>query len=141
VTSHPDLYFTVVINPYSGPGPNSLPDGNYTREIPKLNAYGNVRTIGYVSTAWTTRNLSAVLDDIAKYGGWASENSSLTLQGIFFDETPSIFDRAGAGYLDTIGTAVKASDSLGQRLVGQSNSASVYPLSVNYASCQASQLG
>jgi len=109
----------VVINPYNGPGPNSLPDGNYTREIPKLNAYANVQTIGYVSTAWAKRNLSSILDDIAKYSGWATENSSLAVQGIFFDETPSLFDPDSAGYLDTIGITVKVSNGLGQGLVGQ----------------------
>src|SRR5205814_4148282 len=109
------------------PGPDSLPDENYRREIPQLNTYDNVQTIGYVSTAWGARNLNSVLDDIAKYSGWAANNSRLGIKGIFFDETPSLFDSASAEYLDTLDTTVKTSGGLGPGLVSQSNSPSMFP--------------
>jgi hypothetical protein len=94
-----------------GPGP----DGNYTREIPKLNAYGNVRTVGYVSTDYTKRNLSLVLQDIGTYSAW-SENITapgLGMNGIFLDETPSQYDDASAEFFETIESAVRSSEGLG----------------------------
>ncbi|KGO69940.1 Spherulation-specific family 4 [Penicillium italicum] len=94
ISTHPDVNFTVVINPGNGPGPESLPDGNYTREIPKLTAYANVRLLGYVYTSYGERNVSAVREDIQTYADWPtnSSNPNLAVRGIFFDETPQQYD-------------------------------------------------
>lgn len=44
--------------------------------------------------------------------------TELGVQGIFFDETPNLFDEYVAGYLDTAGRIVKSTDGiLGDRLV------------------------
>jgi hypothetical protein len=115
ITSYPSLNFTVVVNPASGPGMGAGPDGNYTREIPKLNAYGNVRTVGYVSTDYTKRNLRLVLQEIGTYSAW-SENITapgLGMNGIFLDETPSQYDDASAEFFETIESAVRSSEGLG----------------------------
>ncbi|KAH1885906.1 hypothetical protein KXX01_000508 [Aspergillus fumigatus] len=79
ISKHPDVNFTVVINPGSGPGPNALPDGNYTREIPKLASYENVRLLGYVATTYAKRNISLVRRDIETYAAWPTNSSNPAL--------------------------------------------------------------
>ncbi|KAJ5154294.1 Spherulation-specific family 4 [Penicillium coprophilum] len=115
ISSHPDVNFTVVINPGNGPGPDSLPDGNYTREIPKLTAYENVRLLGYVYTSYGKRNVSAVRNDIQTYADWPtnSSNPNLAVRGIFFDETPQQYDAQILSYLQGLTDFVKDIKGLG----------------------------
>ncbi|KAI9927822.1 hypothetical protein ASPWEDRAFT_41943 [Aspergillus wentii DTO 134E9] len=115
VSAHPNLNFTVVINPGSGPGPNALPDANYTREIPKLGSHDNVRLLGYVATTYATRNMSLVRKDIETYAAWPtnSSNPDLAVQGIFFDETPQQYDANALAYLKDLTTLVKNTTGLG----------------------------
>lgn len=115
IASHPGLNFTIVINPASGPGNGAGPDANYTREIPRLNAYANVRTFGYVSTDYAKRNLGLVLRDISTYSAW-SENATfpgLGMHGIFLDETSSQYEPASAQFFETIASAVRSEAGLG----------------------------
>ena len=116
IESHPDLNFTIVVNPASGPGSGSGPDANYTREIPRLNAHANVRTVGYVSTDYTKRDIGSILNDITVYSGW-SENATvnaLGMRGIFLDETPSQYDEASAGFFETIAASIRSATGLGE---------------------------
>ncbi|KAH8694064.1 Spherulation-specific family 4 [Talaromyces proteolyticus] len=115
VEAHPDLNFTVVINPGNGPGPNALPDANYTREIPRLSSYSNVRLIGYVATTYGTRNISLVNKDIETYTSWPtlSNNANLSVSGIFFDETPQLFNASHQEYYEELTALVKQSKGLG----------------------------
>ena len=103
-----------MVNPHSGPGATPLPDANYTREIPALNAFPNVRTVGYVSTAYSKRDLTAVLSDVATYSNWIVNSSmpGLGVQGIFFDETPNQYDSASASFLAAANQAVKTAAGL-----------------------------
>jgi Spherulation-specific family 4 len=115
IANHPSLNFTIVVNPSSGPGNGAGPDANYTREIPRLNGYANVRTFGYVSTNYAKRDLSMVLRDISTYSAW-SENSTfpgLGMHGIFFDETSSQYEPANAQFFETIASAVRSETGLG----------------------------
>lgn len=109
------MNFTVVINPGSGPGPNALPDGNYTREIPKLASYENVRLLGYVATTYAKRNISLVRRDIETYAAWPtnSSNPALAVRGIFFDETPQQYDEDALAYLQELTDVVKNTPGLG----------------------------
>lgn len=109
------MNFTVVINPGSGPGPNALPDANYTREIPKLGAYENVRLLGYVATTYAKRNISLVRRDIETYAAWPtnSSNPALAVRGIFFDETPQQYDEDALAYLQELTDVVKNTPGLG----------------------------
>jgi hypothetical protein len=104
ISAHPNVNFTVVINPGSGPGPDSLPDANYTREIPKLAAHDNVRLLGYVHTTYATRNISLVRKDIETYAAWptVSSNPDLAVRGIFFDETPQQYSAHSLVYLQNL---------------------------------------
>ncbi|KAF1955384.1 hypothetical protein CC80DRAFT_474843 [Byssothecium circinans] len=111
-SSHLRLQFTAIVNPNSGPADDALPNKDYTHAIQRLNAFGNVRVVGYVSTTWCMKNLSSVLDEIALYSGWGEFDSSLALSSIFFDETPTQFTPANLSFLRTIPKAVRASSGL-----------------------------
>lgn len=115
IVKHPNVNFTVVVNSNSGPGDSPLPDGNYTREIPRLNSYPNVRTAGYVSTSWTNRNLSSALQDINTYSSWSKNITipGLGVQGIFLDETPAVYTAAAVQFLNTIASAIKFQPGFG----------------------------
>ncbi|KAF8850517.1 hypothetical protein BDZ45DRAFT_602789, partial [Acephala macrosclerotiorum] len=64
IETYSKLNFIVIVNPNSGP--EGL-DGNYTTDIPRLNGYNNVRTVGYVPTSYTNRPISLVQDDVKTY--------------------------------------------------------------------------
>ncbi|KAJ6117524.1 hypothetical protein N7512_007249 [Penicillium capsulatum] len=115
ISSHPEVNFTVVINPGNGPGPNALPDANYTREVPALASYANVRLLGYVHTTYATRNISLARKDIETYAAWpkASSNPNMTVRGIFFDETPQAYSAQSLAYLQNLTDLVKEQDGFG----------------------------
>ncbi|KAL4882771.1 cell surface spherulin 4-like protein [Aspergillus karnatakaensis] len=115
ISAHPDVNFTIVVNPGNGPGPNPLPDGNYTREVPKLAAHGNVRLLGYVHTTYARRNISLVRRDIETYAAWPTTGAdpNLAVRGIFFDETPQRYDAADFAYLEELASLVRTTPGLG----------------------------
>lgn len=123
--AHPSLNFTIVINPGNGPGPNALPDANYTREVPRLSAYQNVRLLGYVATTYGTKNISLVRKDIETYASWPTlgNNLNLSVSGIFFDETPQEFNTSYQAYYQNLTALVKQSKGL-----GPSNFVSFHPV-------------
>jgi hypothetical protein len=112
VTNYPNLNFTVIINPSSGPGNSSQPSPQYAHQIQRLNAYPNVRTVGYVRTGYASRNLSTVLQEVGIYSGWAAQSPTLAMHGIFFDEVPSEYATSAAEYLATINAAAKNASGL-----------------------------
>lgn len=110
----------VILNPHNGPGAADFPDTNYAREIPRLNAYANVSTVGYVRVNYCKRPIAEVGRDIGTYAGWAEDyaRSGLAVQGIFFDETPNLYSATVATYLSAIDQSVKEMFGiLGERLV------------------------
>ncbi|KAL4926991.1 spherulation-specific family 4 protein [Aspergillus undulatus] len=115
ISAHPDVNYTVVVNPGSGPGPNPLPDGNYTQEIPRLTAHDNVRVLGYVATTYANRNISSVRSDIETYAAWpsVSSNPRLAVRGIFFDETPQQYSARTHAYLEELTSIVRNAPGLG----------------------------
>ncbi|KAJ5096472.1 Spherulation-specific family 4 [Penicillium alfredii] len=114
ISAHPDVNFTIVINPGNGPGPDTLPDANYTREIPTIASYENVRLLGYVHTTYAKRNVSLVREDIKTYAAWpTASNLHLAVQGIFFDETPQQYSAHSLAYLQDLANFVKGLDGLG----------------------------
>jgi len=74
---YPDVPIVAIVNPANGPGGSQ--DSNYVSGIGKLKDAG-VIVLGYVSTAYTNRGLSAVKGDIDKWDKWYD------VDGIFFDE-------------------------------------------------------
>ncbi|KAE9364773.1 hypothetical protein N431DRAFT_421961 [Stipitochalara longipes BDJ] len=115
IVQHPTLTFILIINPSSGPGSSAIPDQHYTREIPKLNAFPNVKTVGYVSTNWGKREISEVLKDISTYSGWErnSKVKGLRVEGIFLDETPATFSLEGMKFLEKVKATMAFQPGLG----------------------------
>ncbi|RVD85917.1 uncharacterized protein DFL_004218 [Arthrobotrys flagrans] len=105
VFRHPTQHFTFVINPNSGPGPGKFPDAEYTDAIAKLNVYKNVTLIGYVHTAYGTRDLTQVIAEIERYAAWATYSDlDIHVDGIFADEAPGELGegKIHLGYLKTL---------------------------------------
>jgi hypothetical protein len=120
ITSHAKLDFTVIVNPDSGPGLLPYPNNDYAPQIQRLNAYSNVRTVGYVRTGYGARNITSVLEDVANYAGWDANTTTrgLGMSGIFFDEVVSEYSTEAAEYMRTINEAVKdASGLLSNKLI------------------------
>ncbi|KAH8586589.1 cell surface spherulin 4-like protein [Bisporella sp. PMI_857] len=120
IAAHPTVDFLVIVNPNSGPGVSFLPGRDYVREVPKLNDYANVTTVGYVLIDYCRRPLSDVYADIKTYAGWATnnENTGLGVKGIFLDETPNHHSTERAEYLYAVHQHIKAMwGILGDRLV------------------------
>ncbi|KAH9880687.1 hypothetical protein IAQ61_000981 [Plenodomus lingam] len=67
VSSHPHMQFTTILNTQSLRRFGALPNEECSEIIEMLNTFHNVRTIGYVSTTWCIRNISAENDDIHTY--------------------------------------------------------------------------
>lgn len=132
ISTHPTVNFTIVINPGNGPGPDDLPDANYTRAIPTLSSYANVRLLGYVHTSYTTRNAAAVYRDIKTYAEWPtkSANPNLAVQGIFFDETPQQYSAHSLAYLQNLTQLTKGLNGLGSNPYVSSPFFLLHPLCV-----------
>lgn len=116
ISTHPNVNFTIILNPSDGPGSNEYPQDEYIAAVQNLTAYRNVRLIGYVKTGWATRDISEVISDISIYSGWsgyATKNDapSIAVHGIFFDESPHVYSAESAEYLLKINKFVK--DSIG----------------------------
>lgn len=93
-----------------------MPDANYTREVPALASYANVRLLGYVHTTYATRNISLARRDIETYAAWpkASSNPNMTVRGIFFDETPQEYSAQSLAYLQNLTDLVKEQGGFGR---------------------------
>lgn len=99
VSRRPDLNFTIIVNPNSGPGDAALPDPRYVSAVQRLNSYPNIETIGYVRTGYASRNLSDVTHEVGVYSGWSANSSSLAMHGIFFDEAPHEYSAEAVEFL------------------------------------------
>lgn len=115
ITAHPSVHFTVIINPDSGPGANSLPDENFRAAVPKLAAHDNARVVGYVSTVQGSRGISDVEEEIKRYAGWpsASGDTAFAVNGIFLDEAPTGDAGAAVSYYQQLASLIKQSEGLG----------------------------
>jgi hypothetical protein len=111
--------FIIVINPANGPGSMPTPDLNYCREIARLNAYPNVRTIGYVPVDYGRTPIQTSFDNIAKYVQWGDDDPKLAMQGIFLDESPQLADDHNSTYLERVRQNIKSQKGLAQGLIGR----------------------
>ena len=106
IAAHPRTQFLVVVNPGNGPGPASLPDANYCREIPKLRSQPNVAVFGYVHVQWAQRDLDTVLHDVEIYEAWPNHDPTMAVDGIFVDETPTAADAPTVAFLGSLTSLV-----------------------------------
>ncbi|KAG8407891.1 hypothetical protein J3458_020201 [Metarhizium acridum] len=112
VSRRPDLNFTVIVNPNSGPGSSPWPDVHYDAAIRRLNSYPNIETVGYVRTGYATRSLADVTREVSVYSGWSSNSSALAMHGIFFDEAPHEYSAEAAAFLRAADSFVKSAPGL-----------------------------
>lgn len=112
VEARPQLKFTVIINPQSGPGPSQYPADQYAAQLQRLNSYANVDTVGYVRTGYATRNISDVVSEIDRYAGWASKSNGLAIHGIFFDESPHEYSAPAVEFMRNVNEVAKNSNGL-----------------------------
>lgn len=98
IATHPSIDFQIVINPSSGPG-GSTPGYNnhWISAVSKLHAYDNVDTLGYVRVGYGAKALADITTDITNWDGWNHYTAAdITIDGIFFDETPNWQGTKGA---------------------------------------------
>ncbi|KAG9229649.1 Spherulation-specific family 4 [Amylocarpus encephaloides] len=100
IAQYPDLNFQIVVAPNLI---NVIPDTNYITHLQILNNYTNVQTLGYVSTAWATRNITIVREEISCYAAWANYTAAdIKVSGIFFDEAPSANSTDNMSYMANV---------------------------------------
>jgi hypothetical protein len=117
IEEHPDVRFTVIVNPGNGPGPLPLPDSNYLDEIPRLTSYPNVQVLGYVHVSYAKRDLAEVTRDVKTYASWTTQHSQhpgLAVEGIFVDETPCQHDPDVVEYLRQLARVTKDCSGFGK---------------------------
>lgn len=89
--AHTSIDWTVVINPYNGPGTTGKPgndDVNTISGVSQLNALSNVNTVGYVRTNYAAASMAELQANITNYAGWAAYAAAdISIHGIFFDES------------------------------------------------------
>lgn len=98
IAAHPSIDFQIVINPSSGPG-GSTPGYNshWITAVSKLHTYGNVDTLGYVRVGYGAKALEDITTDLNNWDGWNNYTAvDITIDGIFFDETPNWQGTKGA---------------------------------------------
>jgi hypothetical protein len=102
----------------------SLPDQVYLDEIPKLRAYPNIRSLGYVATHYADKPIESVLAEIDIYSRWPklTNNTKMRVDGIFLDETPSTYSADEFDYLKRASQAVRNGTTFKDRFVGTYNS-------------------
>lgn len=114
IKSNRHLHFYVVINPNSGPKNTSDPTGynggycnvyndtnyiphgcnrDWTTHLDSINKQDNAQTIGYVYTAYGSRDVEDVKADILEWSEWTSEptwtegeEANIKVHGLWFDE-------------------------------------------------------
>ncbi|KAJ5931030.1 hypothetical protein N7466_006523 [Penicillium verhagenii] len=109
IEANPNLDFLVIVNPNSGPGEGALPDDNYSREVPRLNGYPNVYTVGYIRIDYCNKPHSTTYAEIEQYASWSAdyETTGLGVRGIFVDETPNHYTADRADYLRELTEFIK----------------------------------
>lgn len=108
-----DVAITAILNPASGPG--SSQDANYVAAIASLRSAGG-RVIGYVSTAYGSRNAATVKAEIDHYRDFYD------LDGIFLDEMSNLDTQLG--YYQDLYDYIKRSNG-GYRIIGNAGTSTL----------------
>ncbi|KKY35406.1 putative cell surface spherulin 4-like protein [Diaporthe ampelina] len=98
IETHPSIDFSIIINPSSGPG-GSTPGYNshWITAVSKLHTYDNVDALGYVRVGYGAKALTDITADISNWDAWNHyTEADITIDGIFFDETPNWQGTKGA---------------------------------------------
>lgn len=97
--------------------------------MPKLKNYPNIRTVGYVATNYTNKPIDSVIQEIDTYANWTQiiGKPKVAVDGIFFDETPGVYDWQWYDYLKKASERVINQKGLGQRIIGAYRLLSIVP--------------
>ncbi|KAL1596708.1 hypothetical protein SLS59_007738 [Nothophoma quercina] len=129
---YPDITFTAVINPSTGPNSdaNGCPNKDYVEGIASLNKYANIHTMGYVHTAnqWNcgpdgnwicpcTAPAAEVKANITTYAnwatkgcaGWSTPNPDIHIDSVFIDEAPGQDGGSCLSYMTDLTNHAKSS--------------------------------
>ncbi|MDR3391039.1 MAG: spherulation-specific family 4 protein [Sulfuriferula sp.] len=90
---------SVIMNPASGPG--SVQDASYVTAVQNVRVAGG-HVLGYVSTAYGTRPIADVMNDINLYIAWYA------IDGIFVDEMSSDANSSHYSYYQSLYQQIKA---------------------------------
>lgn len=112
IIKHPETNFTVIVSVDHGPSSSAWPSGVYLNPIKRLNTLPNVQTIGYIDTAYGSRDGDKVRTEIATYAGW--NNTEIPMSGIYFDHTPAKDVNDTRQYLRNVSATVRHSDGFRQ---------------------------
>jgi len=118
------MRFVTIVNPQSGPGyaPWWKPNEDYFREIPKLNKFKNVQTVGYLRADYCNRNVTDLERDITEYAARPSRDKKpeLAMEGIFVDEVVNHYSDRALEYMDRVdGFARNVAGFRGDRIVSE----------------------
>jgi len=102
IRNHPKVEYLIIINPNSGPGPNNYPDCNYVSGVAQLNAFNNVKMIGYVDTQYMGNSIDTVNANVDKYASWTDYATNITLDGIFFDDMTDSTEQSAFDYMSSV---------------------------------------
>jgi len=80
----------------------------------------NVQTLGYIASLYGNKSIGAVKAEIERYAGWASKANGISVNGIFFDESPTTMDEKYFSYLAEWQKVVKGTRGLGKGITGAS---------------------
>jgi hypothetical protein len=129
---YPDITFTAVINPSTGPDADKVtgcPNKDYVEGLASLNKYPNIHTMGYVHTAnaWNCGNTTTdicvctappvdVKANITTYAswatkscpGWSTQNPDIHINSIFIDEAPGLDGGDCLGYMTDLTNHAKS---------------------------------
>jgi len=109
IKQHPSVQFAIIVNPQSGPGAEALPDASYIKAISEINSQPNVIVVGYVHVTYANRDLTEVIGDVNKYRNWASYTASnISVQGIFFDESPAANNPTQIDFMKNVTTTARS---------------------------------
>lgn len=112
VASHPSVEFHIILNPSDGPGGSNPGFNNdWIIGVSKLNSYANVQTFGYVTVDYKSRPLADIAADINNWDAWNDYAAAdISIDGIFFDETPNWRDARGADDVSFMAQLVEVAD-------------------------------
>jgi hypothetical protein len=128
--SYPSVPIIAIINPKSGPGSSS--DSTFVTGIQGLQAAG-IDVVGYISTNYTSTNISTVENDTMNYRNWYHVN------GTFFDDmsnnpTQVSYYSTVSNYAHSLGLALTIGNpgtSVPASFIGTMNILNIYENSVD----------
>ena len=65
--------------------------------------------LGYVRTDYARRALADAQRDVAVYAAWPT---ALSVEGIFLDEAPHVWDEGAVGFMQALGADIRAAEGI-----------------------------